>query len=160
MLNRKCGLWELIVFCFIVSLFSASGKAQDSVADAARKNLPKDAQAATKRVWADDDFPATGAKESTAPVEKTQESASEILRKFQLKDKEGLGKAVLKRANAPNVDFPERKEWESMGTFQTLFILHLANGFVLLICFFSLGIKNPWKWFQQTRMKNMTRRLI
>jgi hypothetical protein len=44
---------------------------------------------------------------------------------------------------------------ESMGTFKTLFILHLANGFVLLICFFSLGIKNPWKWFQQTRMKNM-----
>jgi hypothetical protein len=43
----------------------------------------------------------------------------------------------------------------SMGTFQTLLILHLANGFVLLICFFSLGIKNPWKWFQQTRMKNM-----
>ena len=43
----------------------------------------------------------------------------------------------------------------SMGTFQILLILHLANGFVLLICFFSLGIKNPWKWFQQTRMKNM-----
>jgi hypothetical protein len=43
----------------------------------------------------------------------------------------------------------------SIGTFQTLLVLHLANGFVLLICFFSLGIKNPWKWFQQTRMKNM-----
>jgi len=43
----------------------------------------------------------------------------------------------------------------SMGTFQILLILHLANGFVLLICFFSLGINNPWKWFQQTRMKNM-----
>lgn len=44
---------------------------------------------------------------------------------------------------------------ESMGTLQTILVLHLANGFVLLICFFSLGIKNPWKWFQQTRMKNM-----
>jgi hypothetical protein len=43
----------------------------------------------------------------------------------------------------------------SMGTFQTVLVLHLANGFVLLICFFSLGINNPWKWFQQTRMKNM-----
>jgi len=43
----------------------------------------------------------------------------------------------------------------SMGGFQILLILHLSNVFVLLICFFSLGIKNPWKWFQQTRMKNM-----
>lgn len=42
-----------------------------------------------------------------------------------------------------------------MGTFQELLILHLANAFVLLICFFSLGINDPWKWFQQTRMKNM-----
>lgn len=43
----------------------------------------------------------------------------------------------------------------SMGTLQTVLVLHLANGFVLLLCFFSLGIKNPLKWFQQTRMKNM-----
>lgn len=43
----------------------------------------------------------------------------------------------------------------SMGTLQTVLVLHVANGFVLLLCFFSLGIKNPWKWFQQTRMKNM-----
>jgi hypothetical protein len=112
MLKRKCGLWELIVFCFIVSLFSAPGKAQDSVADAARKNHPKDAQAATKRVWTDDDFSATGAKESTTPLAKTQESASESLRRFRLMEKEELGAAVLKRANAPNVDFPRRKEWE------------------------------------------------
>lgn len=47
------------------------------------------------------------------------------------------------------------QELGSMGNFQILLVLHLANGFVLLICFFSLGIKNPWKWFQQTRMKNM-----
>jgi len=47
------------------------------------------------------------------------------------------------------------QELGSMGTVETLLILHLANGFVLLICFFSLGIKNPFKWFQQTRMKNM-----
>jgi hypothetical protein len=112
MLKRKCGPGELIVFCFIVSLFSASGKAQDSVADAARKNHPKDAQAATKRVWTDDDFSATGAKESTAPQAKTQESPSEILRKFRYMDKEELSAAVLKRANAPNVDFPRRKDWE------------------------------------------------
>jgi len=44
---------------------------------------------------------------------------------------------------------------QKVGTFQILFILHLSNGLVLLICFFSLGIHNPWKWFQQTRMKNM-----
>lgn len=25
---------------------------------------------------------------------------------------------------------------------------------VFLICFFSLGKKNPFKWFSQTRMKN------
>jgi len=42
-----------------------------------------------------------------------------------------------------------------MSTFEILLILHLANGFVLLICFFSLGIKDLWKWFQQARMKNM-----
>jgi hypothetical protein len=131
MLNRKCGLWKLIVICFVVSLFPAPGKAQDSVADAARKN------------------------HSTTPVAKTQESASEYLRMLRFMDKEEHGKAVLKRANAPNVGFSEGKEWVSTRPFQTLFILHLANAFVLSICFFSLGIKNPWKWFQQTRMKNM-----
>ena len=47
------------------------------------------------------------------------------------------------------------QELASMGTVQILLVLHLADGFVLLICFFSLGINNPWKWFQQTRMKNM-----
>jgi len=152
MLNRKLGLWKLVVFCVLVGLFSASGKAQDSVADAARKNHSKDAQAATKRVGTD----ATGAKESTKPVAKTPESAWETLRDFRLMDEEKPGGAVLKRSNAPNVGFAGSKEWgPSMGTFQTLFILHLANGFVLLMCFFSLGIHNPWKWFQQTRMKNM-----
>jgi hypothetical protein len=156
-LNRKPGLWKLIVFCFIVGLISASGKAQDSVADAARKNHPKDVQAATKRARTD----ATGAKESTPPVAKTPESALETLQKFRFIDKEKPGAAVLKRANASNVGFPASKEWgASMGTFQTLFILHLANGFVLLICFFSLGIHNPWKWFQQTRMKNMIKKAV
>ena len=155
MLNGKLGLRKLIVFCFIVGLFSASGKAQNSVADAARKNHPKDAQAATKRVWTD----ATRAKESTTPVAKAPESASETLREFRFMDKEKPGAAVLKRSNALNVGLPSSKEWgRSTGTFQTLFILHLANGFVLLICFFSLGINNPWKWFQQTRMKNMMKK--
>ena len=42
-----------------------------------------------------------------------------------------------------------------MDAFHTVLVLHLANALVLLLCFFSLGIKNPWKWFQQTRMKNM-----
>jgi len=37
----------------------------------------------------------------------------------------------------------------SMGTFQTLLVLHLSNGFVLLICFFSLGIKNPGNGFSK-----------
>jgi hypothetical protein len=152
MLNRKLGPRKLVVFCFIVGLISASGKAQDSVADAARKNHPKDVQAATKRVWTD----ATGANESTPPVAKPPESALETLRKFRFMDEEKPGGAVLKRSNAPNVGFAGSKEWRtSMGTFQTLFVLHLANGCVLLICFFSLGIHNPWKWFQQTRMKNM-----
>jgi hypothetical protein len=152
MLNRKLGLWKLVVFCFVAGLLSASGKAQDSVADAARKNHSKDAQAATKRVGTD----ATGAKESTPPVAKPPESALETLRKFRFMDEEKPGGVVLKRSNAPNVGFAGSKEWgPSMGSLQTLFILHLANGFVLLMCFYSLGIHNPWKWFQQTRMKNM-----
>jgi len=47
------------------------------------------------------------------------------------------------------------EEPKKLGTFQILLVLHLFNASVLLLCFFSLGINNPWKWFQQTRMRNM-----
>ena len=110
--KRKRGLCELIALCVVGSLFSALGRAQDSVADAARKNRARDAQAAPKRVWTDDDFAFTGKKESSATAVGTQESASETLQKFRLMGKEELGAAVLKRINAPNVDFPDRRDWE------------------------------------------------
>ena len=108
----KGDLSRLIVTCFIVSLFSASGRSQDSVADAARKNRSKEVSEARKRIWTDDDFPSTSKSDSTLPVVETQESASETLRKFRFLDKKELGAAVLKRANAPNVGFSDRNDWE------------------------------------------------
>jgi hypothetical protein len=86
-------------------------KGQDSLANAARKNRPKDAPMTTKRVWTDDDF--SSAKESSTTITGTsQESASETLRKFLSLGKEELGAAVLKLANAPDVVFFDRRNWE------------------------------------------------
>lgn len=111
MCTRKSVLRKWIVFCFLVSLSSSVGSAQDSVADAARKNRTKDAQTANKRVWTNDDISSAGKKESAAPSAGTQETASETLQKFRLLGKEELG-AVLRAYNAPNVNFPDRRDWE------------------------------------------------
>jgi len=88
------------------------GALAQSIADVARKNQTKDAHVTAKRVWTSDDFPSTGEKESTVPLSKTPESASETLREFRSLDKEELGAAVLKMASAPDVDFPDRRNWE------------------------------------------------
>lgn len=101
----------LLCLCSILSLFSISATAQDSVADAARKNRPKDAQPAPKKVWTNDDLPSVSVKSSEAlsNVPVGPDSDSEILRQFRLLSKEELAAAILKRAGAPDVDFPERK---------------------------------------------------
>ncbi len=112
MSNRNCGLRNLVPFCLAVGLFYTLAKAQDSVADAARKNRPKDTHTTTKRVWTNDDIASAGKKESTVPLTGIQESASETPQKFRLLGREELGAAVLKGHNAPNVDFPDRKDWE------------------------------------------------
>jgi hypothetical protein len=83
-----------------------------SLGELARQRRPTEAQTTTKQVWTSDDF--RSASEDEAPIAaKTQEgSASETLEKFRLLGKEELGTAVLRRGNAPNVDFPSRKDWE------------------------------------------------
>lgn len=89
-------------------------QSQDSLADAARKNRPKDAQVASKRTWTDDDFEHTGDKGSSASALRgmTPEGAAEAVRKFRSLDQQEIGAAVLKQANAPDVSFPDRKNWE------------------------------------------------
>jgi len=82
------------------------------IADVARKNQTKDAHITAKRVWTSDDFSSTGEEESTVPLTQTPESVSETLREFRALDKEKLGAAVLKMANAPDVNFPDRRNWE------------------------------------------------
>lgn len=89
----------------------APAKAQDSLADLARKNRSKDAHIATKRAWTDDDF--SSEKESSSSLTGTsQESESETLQKFRSLGKEELGAAVLKMANAPDANFGDRRNWE------------------------------------------------
>jgi hypothetical protein len=97
---------------FLLSGFIALPLCAQSVADAARNNRPNDAQVTTQRVWTDDDFPSSGKQDSPAPTEKQETSASETLQQFRLLGKEDLGAAVLKVAHAPDVVFPERKDWE------------------------------------------------
>jgi len=87
-------------------------KSQDSLADSARKNRPKDMQIARKRVWTNDDLQATSNNESSSLMGTSQESASETLQKFRSLGKEELGTAILKLSDAPNVTFPERRNWE------------------------------------------------
>jgi hypothetical protein len=95
-----------------LGFFSVSGKTQDWVADAARKNRQNTAQTARKKVWTNDDLPSTIVPEILPKGPATPLSDSEILRQFKLLGKEELAAAVLKRAGAPNADFPERKNWE------------------------------------------------
>jgi hypothetical protein len=64
------------------------------------------------RVWTSDDFSLAGETATAASTEIEQADATETLEKFRLLGKEELGAAVLKIANAPDVDFPNRRDWE------------------------------------------------
>jgi hypothetical protein len=103
-------LRSLILFVITTSVLCFPTKAQDSLADAARKNRPKDAQVTPKRVWTNDDVASSSGTEATA-AQSTPESASDTLRQFRLSGKEDLGTAILKMSGV-NVDFPNRKDWE------------------------------------------------
>jgi hypothetical protein len=87
---------------------------QESLGDLARKNRPKDAQISKKRVWTSDDFEPRDDKDSptSASGATTQENDQDIVRKFRLLDKQEIGLAVLKEANAPDVNFSDRRDWE------------------------------------------------
>jgi hypothetical protein len=87
---------------------------QESLGDVARKNRPKDAQISPKRVWTTDDFESAGDKPSSADGvnRENQASPEDTVREFRSLDQEQLGTAVLKWANAPDVAFPDRKDWE------------------------------------------------
>jgi hypothetical protein len=91
-----------------------SKTSQQSLGNLARKLRPKDAHISTKRVWTTDDFASHGNETSLneSPKNTTPESAAAAIRKFQLLDQQEIGAAVLKLANAPDVNFTERKEWE------------------------------------------------
>jgi hypothetical protein len=101
---------SLLLVCFVV-LLPVTTPSQESVADAARKNRAKD-QTATKRVWTNDDVASASSPEPTAPKKETRESVSATLESFRLLDKYELGVGVLRMAGAPDVDFPNRREWE------------------------------------------------
>jgi uncharacterized protein YhaN len=105
--------FKAIAFCCaILSFSSTSGRAQDSVADAARKNRSKDAQLAPKKVWTNDDMSSASVSSTPSNEQVAPKSNAEILRQFKSLSKEELGAAVLRRAGAPNADFPGRKDWE------------------------------------------------
>src|SRR5437879_2483486 len=103
--RKRCASTAVLVLCSTVTLFSASTKAQDSVADAARKNRAK---VSSKRVWTNDDIASANSPEELALQREKPESASEAVHKFRVLDKEELGAGVLQQAGAPNVDFPNR----------------------------------------------------
>ena|SRR3989304_5067252 len=96
----------------LMSIFVLSQAHAQSLGEVARKNRPKSTDTTTKRVWTTDDFPSTGYTGAPVPLAETPESASSTLQKFRSLGEEELGAAVLKMANAPNVDFPDRKNWE------------------------------------------------
>ena len=83
--------------------------AQNSLADIARKNRPKDARPTPKRVWTNDDIASSNVSDESS--QKTKNSDSETLEKFRSLAKEQLGDAVL-RMSGIDVDFPNRKDWE------------------------------------------------
>jgi hypothetical protein len=110
--RKRCASTAVLVLCSTVTLLSASAKAQDSVADAAQKNRAKDTKVSSKRVWTNDDIASAKSPEELALQKETPESASAALHKFRMLGKEELGAGVLQQAGAPNVDFPNRKDWE------------------------------------------------
>ncbi len=100
---------SLLFVCFVV-LLPAATTAQESVADAARKNRSKD-QTVTKRVWTNDDVAPASSPEPNLKQE-TKENVSATLERFRMLGRYDLGVAVLKRAGAPDLDFPKRRDWE------------------------------------------------
>ena len=104
MLKKSAGLSLLIVCCVV------AGRTQDSPAQQAGKNKPKDAQVTKKRVWTNDDFSSTGNAGASESVLAPQ-SPTSALEGFRNLSKEELGAAVLKMAKV-NVDFPGRGDWE------------------------------------------------
>lgn len=99
---QRIGALRLLIMCCVVV-----GRSQ--AAEQTRKDKPKDTQT-TKRVWTNDDFSSTGTGASIP--DKIPDSASSTLEKFRHLGKEDLGAAVLKMANAPDVDFADRRNWE------------------------------------------------
>jgi hypothetical protein len=102
---------RLVTLTIAVALIPATLKSQDSVADAARKNRSKD-QTATKRVWTNDDLAPASSPEPNTPKQETKESVSATLERFRMLDWHELGVGVLRKAGAPDVDFPNRGNWE------------------------------------------------
>jgi hypothetical protein len=102
---------RLITLAIAVSLIPVALKSQDSVADAARKNRSKD-RTVTKRVWTNDDVASASSPETTAPKKETMESESATLERFRMLDRHELGVGVLRKAGAPDVEFPYRGDWE------------------------------------------------
>lgn len=102
---------RFLILCSLVVLLPATATPQDSVADAARKNRSKD-QTATKRVWTNDDIASASSPEPNSPKQETPESVSTTLERFRMLDRHELGVAVLRKAGAPDVNFPNRGDWE------------------------------------------------
>jgi hypothetical protein len=101
---------SLLFVCFVV-LLPVTTPSQESVADAARKNRAKD-QTATKRVWTNDDVASASSPEPNSPKQQTKESVSATLERFRMLDRHELGVGVLRKAGAPDVNFPNRADWE------------------------------------------------
>ncbi len=110
----RLSISAFLLFCSTVGgVILPVANAQDSLAEAARKNRPKDVQVTAKRTWTNDDIQPTSQTASfSSAITETKESDSETLRKFRNLDKETLGAAVLKSGDAPNVEFPNRRDWE------------------------------------------------
>ena len=87
---------------------------QESLGDAARKNRPKDAKISAKRVWTTDDFESAGDRPSSVDGVNggNQANPEDTVRAFRSLDQQQIGTAVLRSANAPDVAFPDRKDWE------------------------------------------------
>jgi len=102
---------RLISLAIAVTLIPVALKSQDSVADVARKNRSKD-QTVTKRVWTNDDVASASSTEPNTPQKETRESESATVEWFRMLDRHELGVGVLRRAGAPDVDFPKRRDWE------------------------------------------------
>jgi len=114
-MSKSAASIPALILCSIIALFPPLIKCQDSIADAARKNRAKESKesnATPKRVWTNDDVASASGVEGTTPKKETTESITETLRQFRILGKDELGAAVLKQAGVPDVNFPERRDWE------------------------------------------------